>query len=118
MEDRHQLVARLCYLAKHQPSTHRLGQRRVAPVEGAEREQDVATDDQYRERHCRRQRAVVIPAARAVAPTLQLNPRRRDVLGKAPFQANVTASVVMSSLSAAGSRIVPRTDVPLKLRAR
>ena len=43
---------------------------------------------------------------------------KRHVPGNSPFIARVIVKVVISALSAAGSRIVPRTDCILKRRAK
>lgn len=77
----------------------------IANVKCRNAEQDITTKDNYSHWNC-------------IAMSVQDKKRDRNRRGNNPFIVNVTVNVVISVLSAAGSRIVPNTDCILNRRAK
>jgi hypothetical protein len=94
---------------------HGRRKRGVAEVEGGEGEKDIPTEDDHRKRNC----AVLTSFISTALRTLESGRTQKgeNAPGNISFIVKVTTSVVMSSLSAAGSRIEPSTVPRLKRRA-
>jgi len=92
--------------------THRRRERGVAEVEGRERQRDVPSEDDDGERNCE---GACSGSARGSC-RMQSN-NGEDARGSMSRMASVMTMVVMRSLSAAGSRMLPRTEPMLNRRA-